>query len=312
MKWWLTIIQTFSSRLAAIQGLRGLFAEIGSDTPSKIARLIDTNNDWFDADLSLGIILSAYDALNDDDDEIRDVASEVAAKALHLLNSKSRSRLLTPTSARQSIALNISKTYPTSRKLCIEGTKRMVQPAFANTSSPIPASSIIIKGFERDNTLFVIEKQNLYIDEVREAVLWAQVLKRLSARAIPGSLAAALSVWVIEGLDELISRARTHNDGPLGWTWKPEVFTAGWQVVCAADVLLHWRARTRKVIVSGNEIRKKMAELAEAGGEGGSHCLNQMWLDKINLVLRRAVVGRLVALRGKLEGIEERIRFCQQ
>src|SRR5690606_17180072 len=91
---------------------------------------------------------------------------------------------------------------------------------------------------KEDTALFSQEKQNLYKDDVMDTVFWANLLRSLSSRPIPSVYVSDLTAWVLDGLSVLTETAKNEVDGPLGWTNKAEVFTLGFRVICAADVVL--------------------------------------------------------------------------
>ncbi|KAF2101025.1 hypothetical protein NA57DRAFT_74618 [Rhizodiscina lignyota] len=287
--------RTFSARMASVRSLKGL-RHLWSSQESCLNRNVVL--------ACLPIYLVTYDALNDDDDEIRDLASAVVTDVLTGQGFLRNCGVLIPMKAAQNLAAFLIRSYPRSTELCIEAIKRLCQPSFADFDRPRRVRDVIAKGFEEDNTLFVEEKQNLYIDEVREAALWSCVLKRMSPETLSRHVVASFTTWVVEGLDALIITAKGHQDGALGWTWKPEVFVVGLQVICAADVLMVWRLRTKRVPVPGSVFRRKLRELADAGQECGLH---EMWLEKIERVLREAVPQRLTVLQEKLRVILMRI-----
>ncbi|RJE17169.1 HEAT repeat protein, partial [Aspergillus sclerotialis] len=94
--------------------------------------------------------------------------------------------------------------------------------------------------FRKESTvLFVEEKQNLFINEIREVDVWIKSLFHLTETAYDGSSIAELCGWVSEGLSYLYGFAdgNVEMDGPLGWTTKPETFTLGMRVISLALAL---------------------------------------------------------------------------
>lgn len=159
---------------------------------------------------------------------------------------------------------------------------------------------IIAEGLEDDTTLFVKERQNLYIDQVSETAIWSAILKRLKAVAVTSDIAESLTSWAIDGLKSITEAAKRHRDGPLGWSSKPDVFNAGLQVICAVDVLLHWRLQIKNVPISGADMRKNLQEFLEAGQAADLH---EMWLSKAQSVLQQAVVKRLASLNRSVASV---------
>lgn len=136
-----------------------------------------------------------------------------------------------------------------------------------------------------DTTLFVEEKQNLYVDEVQEAYHWATTITKLSSSSIDRDLASELEVWAMQGLAALTERTEARVDGPLGWTTKPEVFTLGSRIISAAGVILHWTAVGNASVRAG-EVREVLEALHRAGEK---NCLHGLWMRSIEEVLQSGV-----------------------
>lgn len=99
-----------------------------------------------------------------------------------------------------------------------------------------PAGQQLAAAMLDDDSLFVEEEQNLYIDEVREAISWSGLLKTANS-PLPDKEVKQLSLWALEGLRTLSRLAET-QDGPFGWTSKPRVFAICLKVVLAAKALI--------------------------------------------------------------------------
>lgn len=84
------------------------------------------------------------------------------------------------------------------------------------------AENQLSEAIKFDDALFVIEEQNLFIDEVRETDRWIAAFEALPWDGDEPSL-RALEDWVASGLSSLRGLA-TQEDGPLGWASKPQVF----------------------------------------------------------------------------------------
>lgn len=106
--------------------------------------------------------------------------------------------------------------------------------------SKIPVKDLLTAARKEDSSLFVEEKQNLYIDPVQEASRWAAAIHLLSPSAFHPHLASQLEEWALEGLKHLTDVAHGEIDGPLGWTSKPEVFVLGMRVLEAVKVVKIW------------------------------------------------------------------------
>jgi len=230
--------------------------------------------------------------LNDDDDEIREVGSVIACNIRCSQASSLRSETCVPLVAGQQLVTHLAKFYRHSEDLCIQAIQRITTSHLVNHRLELSPNQRLINATAENTALFVVEKQNLFIDQYRETILWSQVLKQMSTKAISTSTAGALSTWVHDSLILLSGKAGQELDGPLGWTSKPDIFVFGMQAICAADVVLNWRARTRKVAVKGQTIRELLVRILV---DGKKNELHGAWLEKIENILvedmRRRVVG---------------------
>jgi len=138
--------------------------------------------------------------------------------------------------------------------------------------------------------LFAVEKQNLYIDDVRESIIWSRTLKQIFTQSIDREAARMLSSWVTDGLESLTNKVDAERVGPLGWTSKRDAFIFGVQVILAADVLLDWRCRSSKVPIRASHLKLSLWRLAEAGRKNGAH---HMWLQLIDKILYRSTIHRV-------------------
>lgn len=247
-------------------------------------------------------ILLTYDILNDDDDEIREVGSQIASQILANHGATSKNcQTCVPLIASQQLVAHLAKQYRQSEDVCIQAIQKMTSSTLHNASLVPSGKERLLSATAENIALFVIEKQNLFIDQYREAILWSQALKRLSAKAISEATASALSTWTCDGLTLLSEKVRVELDGPLGWVSKPEVFVFGMQVFCAADVLLNWRARTTKVQVEGKVARGMLVRLLADGKKNEVH---GAWLEKIEKILVESLEKRVVGLGRVVRSVE--------
>jgi len=84
-----------------------------------------------------------------------------------------------------------------------------------------------------DNSLFIEEDQNLYIDEVREAQMWIKMLMCGEGEHWEDAQ-AYVSLWSYLGLCAIERQAAERIDGPFGWTSRPQVFAICARVILAA------------------------------------------------------------------------------
>lgn len=92
-----------------------------------------------------------------------------------------------------------------------------------------------------DDSLFVVEEQNLFIDEIREARRWISVYEAVEWNDSDVSL-KHLDDWLCGGLGRL-QRLLEHDDGPLGWASNPQVFaTCSLFILCSTAMTLKGHA----------------------------------------------------------------------
>lgn len=128
-----------------------------------------------------------------------------------------------------------------------------------------------------DTTLFVEEKQNLYIDEAKEGGIWLEVLLSIDTSAIETETLRKLESWTLEGIDALIETASTEFDGPLGWTSKPEVSTLGVRILHAAYALMHY-SKNESLGVDGSGLRTRLKDVLVVGEQSQ---VNGTWMRMI-------------------------------
>ncbi|PGH15198.1 hypothetical protein AJ79_02563 [Helicocarpus griseus UAMH5409] len=223
--------------------------------------------------------LVLYGMLNDDDDDIRYVAAQ-AASILFSLQSDSPSNVtaLLPLAASSKLADILAANYSASATLCAEASGRFLglpinMSGTGTSDMTIPASvSHLLAEFQRESTvLFQEEKQNLYIEDVREADMWAGVLSRLISAAENAPLALRLYSWVADGLSALIETTReTGGDGVLGWTSNPDVFTLGIRVIRGAEILIR-APPSENLVLDKALLRRRLEDFLNEGQKTGMH-----------------------------------------
>jgi hypothetical protein len=263
----MTIIDTnpFDTRHAAVQSLSAIDHIWTINTTSKATGPMI---------LSLSLVL--HDVLNDDDDEIRDAAAFATSKLLRAQHH-TETQATVPILTSHRLAHFLSTTFSTSPELVREATRRLV-------NTQIPFAQQLEAARKEDTSLFATEKQNLYRDETLDAVLWSQILAHAQ---IPAPARSKLGEWVVEALSILTETAMKEKDGALGWSSKADVFTLGIRVICAAEV------------VGGSGVIVGLSKFAEALRKSEGHGL---WVEKIERVLEKGVVGMLARINGGLVG----------
>ncbi|KAI9792195.1 MAG: hypothetical protein M1816_002735 [Peltula sp. TS41687] len=272
----------FPTRKAAVQSLSA-FKRVFR--PSKS----ETNtNDHF-----LGAYLVLYDTLNDDDEELREMGASIVSYILSDPSKNSPDISLIPLSAGRRFSQWLSVQYNQSPYLCINATSRLTgAPQIGTNMRPSPnfsldhsISSLLTNARKVNTTLFAEEKQNLFLNPVKEAETWSCILKQLSPSAVDANVAACLAEWTLQGLRALTATAEKEFDGPLGWTAKPEVFTLGMRVVLAAEVVRCWARKSVKGVLGKEvEITDALTRFVDVGCETAVH---ELWLERAE----RAIAG---------------------
>ncbi|KAI1766390.1 putative death-receptor fusion protein-domain-containing protein [Hypoxylon sp. FL1150] len=255
--------QTFDTRMAAVNAIHSFSSSIAFP-PEETSDPSIAHLPW---------LLALYDALNDDDDEIRAAAATAASPILsnqRLVSVEAGLRLLhwlqTHFSDTAEFRAHVARrmtghTLPAAATVAEETETALL-------SDWTPAEAQLTEAMRFDDALFVIEEQNLYVDEVREARRWTDVFSSLpppppSAPSPSSSdVAATLSQWTLAGLQTLTRLARENEDGPLGWTAKPEVFA-----ICAR-ILISGAALAK---VGDEAVTEALVRFRDEGGKAGVH-----------------------------------------
>lgn len=193
----------FDTRLATVESLCSFFNTIESD------------ESWAGEE-HVSAILALYDSLNDDDDDIRDTGSAAVKSIL--------GQALVPIEAANRLLSWLTKHYcnnPTFRQIVVRrimGDSRYPSPEL----NVISVKDQLQEAMKFDDSLFVIEEQNLFVDEVRETQRWISVYESLEWESNDPAL-EALTTWTSAGLEAMHSLV-SQEDGPLGYGSKPEVF----------------------------------------------------------------------------------------
>ena len=172
-------------------------------------------------------LLALYDTLNDDDDEIR----EAGAYTVSVIVGTS----LVPLAASRELLSWMVEQFGETDAFSKAVLERITGFDNTSTHSLQSVDKRLTKAMERDDSLFIEEEQNLYIDEVRETIAWTSLLFSNDGPHWD-DIASQISSWALEGLDVLIKHAET-EDGPFGWTSKPKVFEICMGIILAAQAV---------------------------------------------------------------------------
>lgn len=236
-----TSSKTFDTRFAATEAIRSFTSATGPRTGSQY----------------LPYILALYDALNDDDEEVRDVAAAAAASIVgRRVASLEAADLLLDWLGRHF-------SHDEAFRSAVAGRLAGQQTDPCSTTDPAWASAedLLDEALEFDDSLFAVEEQNLFIDEVRESKRWLRVFEGFSSGP-EGESHRRLRDWTTAGLRALIGLAR-RDDRPLGWASQQQVFA-----LCSRVLLC---AGTLNTMGNSAELGDLLREFSVAGRASGVH-----------------------------------------
>ena len=207
----------------------------------------------------LGIYLALYDFLLDDEEEVRRIGALVVSWMFSSSESfrepaGSQNISLCPMVAVDRLMSFLMTAYHDSNVFLHEALSRLTgsEPLILHNTNfsgdtfvfqgdfMPPVRELFDTARREDTSLFVEEKQNLYIDLAQESQRWASVLRHIFPTSVEDSMISSLTEWAVAGLKCFVGIADQETGGPLGWMTKPEVFTLGIQVLETARVLRTW------------------------------------------------------------------------
>lgn len=252
----------------------------------------------------IGVYLALYDTLLDDDEDVRDQGATTVSALLSAIDSDfpsgfGSSLSLSPPAAKRRLLDFIWAGYPTCTSMYVRAVERLAglqlspcthgkgeDSTDASTAAKLrPVAEILQEAQMPQLAVFVEEKQNLYIDTVKEAEIWAETLIGLDPEACIIEVADALEAWTTDGLSHFLDVLRQSGDSAFGPTSVPEVFTLFMRVILSAKAIL-----VRSVPASNqwnnreNRLWKLLEELLELGREKNLHSL---LIDHIEKFWRR-------------------------
>lgn len=215
------------------------------------------------------VLLALYDTLNDDDEEVRDLGSDAFKyiAGVSLVPIEAATRLL------QWLAVTFGER-PQFRAVVAH---RIVGSAGATAPAWTPAAEQLTAALQFDDSLFAVEEQNLFVDEVRETKRWVSVFNSLSwAGSDPahGAALASLDSWVRGGVGKLADVMQGQEDGPLGWASDAQVFAVATRIVNGYLVLA-------KSGAAGEELTAQVAKLKHASLRKDNN-VSRLLMDALN------------------------------
>ena len=265
-----------------------------------------------------GVYVALYDLLLDDDEDVRDEAAAVASTFLSTSTNLADipNISLMPPAASWSLLQYFKTELNGSAVLFAEAAYRLTSSRSLFKRGPIqiaapnlddvqtkdslekalnigglfasirPVREMMQEVRRQDNALFAEEKQNLFIDLVREAENWVAILMTATQLEKVVLIISAINDWTMRGLEVLIETA-DEEDGPLGWSTKPDVFTLGMRIILAAKVQVHWLQAGWNKEASLEHILILLNTLLDVGTK---KLLNGIWLRQIEDILLRETV----------------------
>lgn len=192
----LTNGQTFDTRFAAAEALRSFCSAAGS-----LCRESE----------HLPLLMALYDALNDDDDEVRDVAAAATATLL----GKSMTYLEAADCFLDWLRVHFGELREFRNIVCW----RMVgQPSRGEWT---PAKDLLKEATHFDDSLFAAEEQNLFIDEVRESKRFSRLFVMLPYELHEEN---CIVDWVEDGFKALFDKYLVDDGRALGIASDQHVF----------------------------------------------------------------------------------------
>ncbi|QIX00849.1 hypothetical protein AMS68_006366 [Peltaster fructicola] len=244
----------------------------------------------------LKICLLIYDLLNDDDEELRLKASQVASTVLSLSDKDAMSGSFEPIIAGHKLLAFMVANYAESQRFGQECRRRAFQLDHSNDEG---LTQLLGEVNSQDTDLFAEEKQNLYLDEVLEAKAWSQ-----AARKIVSCMRKDIDDLVRKtnaALDAMITKAQSSKPDAFGWSTTEAVFPFGLRVIYAVEFLLHHVTNSGdRLSIPPSQLREKLLRFEVAAKAAGLHPLWQSELQRISKV---AAVSQFSAIQSLLNGV---------
>lgn len=215
--------------------------------------------------------LILLDALNDDDEYLRDIASSTEATIATTVDGPSGNRPLAPFAATSRLIEYLIEELGTDLSFQSTAVKTiaMIQVnADTTLVNEVPSwlQSKIRQALRTSDELFEEEKQNLYSDDVRNIKTWTAALRRVKREAVHVSVVSIVVAWASQGLDRAIKLLDERGqDGPLGLSWKPEIVTLFTSIIACSELVLVWASDSAK-----SDVREKLYKLQKTASRTGA------------------------------------------
>lgn len=282
---------TFDMRMAAARSLRSFATALGAAAGTDAAYL--------------PFLLALYSTLTDDDDEVRDVGAAAAAFIITTTTTTSslsgeaqrrrHPQPLVAVDAADALLAWARQHLGRTNEFRAYASCRLVGDALVAVDIGVQDLSAWARPGEQfaralavDESLFAVEEQNLFIDEVRETGRWAGVVRGVEwdsdevegpdgsvrrALVMDSSL-AALKGWAEEALEVLLGQVAV-DDGPLGWASRADAFALCHRVLVCGKVVAELLGEEDQ----GATIAGLLSRVAEVGRGSRLHGLLLSTLD---------------------------------
>lgn len=232
---------TFDMRMAAAKSLQsfttGLRSGVGTDAAY------------------LPLLLALHMTLVDDDEEVREVGALAAAFAM--AEDGAGPQPLVAVDAADALLAWIQRHFGQTNEFHAYVACRLVGiPVVAvdigvqDLDAWTPAEKQFSEALTVDESLFAVEEQNLFIDEVRETERWVGIFRNLQFDfdefeeedgaikkvLMMDSSLSALESWTEKALT-VLAKEVARDDGPLGWASNPAAFALSHRVLTCGSVL---------------------------------------------------------------------------
>lgn len=189
-----------------------------------------------------------YDFLNDDDEEIRDLAASTTSFILTPATCGFPPPLC-PLAACHRFSGYMAERFSSNADFHMITLSRVMLPitieldvlsGFATLVSRHSVKNQLQSARRECYDLFEEERQNLYLDDIREIEIWYSALGRISPVSIYNDIRSLVGNWVLDGLRELTAALPSLTSGPFGSLSKLEIIILFMRVIKLAGQLLKW------------------------------------------------------------------------
>lgn len=189
-----------------------------------------------------------YDFLSDDDEEIRDIAASTTSSILDSADTRTQTSLC-PLAACHQLSVYMADIFSSQHDFHMMVLGRIMLPTLISPEILKDFAATVVRhsvrqqlGLARKESydLFEEERQNLYLDDIREIGIWCLALGKVSPERMDNHVELLARKWTLEGLRELTVALPSLTSGPFGVLSKLEIITLFMRVIQLADILVQW------------------------------------------------------------------------